>query len=55
MAVEIKELVIRAVIAPADGMDKPAAGAGEGSLEKQALIQACVEQVLKMLKKEKTR
>lgn len=59
MAVEIKELVIKAVIGT--GEDAGARGPAPGDrpawseAEKQALLQACVEQVLKVLKKEKNR
>lgn len=59
MAVEIKELVIKAVIGA--GEDAAARGPAPGGrpawgeAEKQELIQACVEQVLKILKKEKNR
>lgn len=59
MAVEIKELVIKAIIGAGDGpkAENQALGGRPawGESEKQELIQACVEQVLKILKKEKNR
>lgn len=59
MAVEIKELVIKAIIGAGEdtGAKSQAYGSGPawGEAEKQELIQACVEQVLKILKKEKNR
>jgi 2C-methyl-D-erythritol 2,4-cyclodiphosphate synthase len=59
MAVEIKELVIKAIIGTRDDADaKSLAPSGRpawGEAEKQELIQACVEQALKILKKEKNR
>jgi hypothetical protein len=54
MAVEIKELVIKAVITSGGDESGKGAAAGGGP-DKQELIQACVEQVLKILKKEKIR
>jgi hypothetical protein len=59
MAVEIKELVIKAIIGAGDGPKAESQALGGrpawGEPEKQELIQACVEQVLKILKKEKNR
>jgi hypothetical protein len=63
MPVEIKELVIKAVIAMDSDAEADAGKGGKaspGSLagggpDQQELIQACVEQVLKVLKKEKNR
>ncbi|MDO7854090.1 DUF5908 family protein [Hymenobacter convexus] len=59
MPVEIKELVIKAVITTGGDAAQvsntaPDIAAGNG-LNQQELIQACVEQVLKILKKEKNR
>jgi hypothetical protein len=49
MAVEIKELVIKAVIAD------DAAPASAGGDDKAQLVQQCVDQVLKILKKTSNR
>lgn len=61
MAVEIKELVIKAIITMGDDANavpgskaSPGIAAGSGP-DQQELIQACVEQVLKILKKKKNR
>ena len=55
MPVEIKELVIRAVVESGAGarshaQDQPPAGD-----EKSALVQACVKEVLRILRKAKER
>lgn len=60
MAVEIKELIIRAVV---DYPDTPASKEGGKSSKydpqaehnQQAIIQACVKQVMKILKQQKKR
>lgn len=63
MPVEIRELVIKAVIAlgsdaegeAANKNDASPGGAAGSGPDQQELVQACVEQVLKILKKEKNR
>ena len=55
MPVEIKELVVRAVVRPAAGGGEggsPAVGAGA---ESEALLQACVKEVLRILRRSKER
>jgi len=52
MAVEIKEIVIRAVITDAK-QSSPAPAATD--VDRTAIIQECVEQVLKVLKKKNLR
>jgi len=56
MPVEIRELVIRAVIAPGEGSNASASeGDDTADNQQDALVQACVRQVLDILKKEKER
>lgn len=54
MAVEIKELVIRAVISDAESSED-VNSTGTSELNKTALVQECVDQVLKVLKKKNRR
>lgn len=52
MAVEIKELVIRAVV------DTPSEGVGSNGMsprEREQLVRDCVEEMQKILKREKLR
>jgi hypothetical protein len=54
MPIEIKELVIRATVG--DGAPPQASGASQGStLDQEAIIEACVEQVLQILKDKEER
>lgn len=55
MAIEIRELVIKAVIVDDDSTSSPAEDDVEKPTDKQALIQECVNQVLKILKRSKNR
>lgn len=48
MPVEIKELVIRAVV---DNTASTSGDKGGGAADQQQIIAACVQQVLKILKK----
>ena len=52
MAIEIRELVVRAVVAPADKVPTPPAEAGG---ERQQIVAECVEQVLDVLRLKKER
>lgn len=54
MAVEIKELVIRAVVENTSGKNGAKSGGG-GAVDQQQIIEACVEQILKILKKKTQR
>jgi len=49
MAVEIKELVIKAVVADGEG------GGSGGDSDREQMIQQCVDQVLKILKQTNNR
>jgi hypothetical protein len=64
MPVEIKELVIRAVVhqqgeraspAPPAAGESPIAGAAEGEEDREAIVQAAVKEVLRILKASKER
>ena len=58
MPVEIRELVIRTVVTAADDDKSDSGGglSGGGSLsETDAIVQECVRQVLKILRKERER
>ena len=55
MPVEIKELVIRAVTTMDSEDDKPLLPRENASDEKEAIVQACVKQVLKILERKKER
>lgn len=60
MPVEIRELVIRTVVSAAaeedDESDAGGGGSGGGSLdETDAIVQECVRQVLRILRKERER
>jgi hypothetical protein len=54
MAVEIRELVIKAVIVD-DASGEEQDFASDSTKEKEQIIQECVNQVLKILKKSKNR
>lgn len=59
MPVEIKELVIRATIDPAAGADggrrQRSAGNRAGAAEREAIVSECVEQVMRILRRERER
>jgi hypothetical protein len=56
MPVEIRELIIRAVTAaPSQPPEKTPGQDRDLELEREALIQACVKQVLRILKKKEER
>ena len=55
MPVEIKELVIRAVTTPENQSSSPPSESQMSAEEREAIIQACVRQVLKILQKKKER
>ena len=55
MPVEIKELVIRAVTTPESQSSSPSSEGQMSAEEREAIIQACVQQVLKILQKKKER
>ncbi len=55
MPVEIKELIIRAVVTP-DPAPQPATSSQNiAEEEREAIIQACVRQLLRILRKKKER
>jgi hypothetical protein len=56
MPVEIKELIVRAVVEPDRGSrrDAPSARSAQND-ESEALVEACVRQVLKILERSKER
>jgi hypothetical protein len=55
MAVEIKELVIRAILVQEEDKAASAAPGREAAVTKEELIQECVNQVLKIIRKSKER
>lgn len=63
MPVEIRELVIKTIVNQEEGSEGASSSSSPGSesshesanLSQKALIQACVEEVLKILKREKQR
>jgi hypothetical protein len=55
MAVEIRELVIRATIVDDKNTESPEASNAELTVQKEHIIQECVTQVLKIIKKSKNR
>ncbi|APR88506.1 hypothetical protein A7982_13855 [Minicystis rosea] len=54
MPLEIKELVIRAVVAPTEGTTRTRAGAPDTTTQ-EALVEAAVREVLRVLKASKER
>ncbi|MFK7787448.1 MAG: DUF5908 family protein [Crocinitomicaceae bacterium] len=54
MAVEIKELVIRAIVSDNESSDNGSTPA-VSEVNKEALVQECVDQVLKVLKNKNRR
>jgi hypothetical protein len=56
MPIEIKELVIRAVVeAPRDGARRPALDPAADEAARSRLVEACVREVLKALRRSKER
>jgi hypothetical protein len=55
MPVEIRELVIRAVTTPESQSSQQSSVSQMSAEEREAIIQACVRQVLKILQKKKER
>ena len=62
MPVEIRELVIKTIVNQEEGSEGASSSSSPGTasdestnLSQKALIQACVEEVLKILKREKQR
>jgi hypothetical protein len=55
MAVEIKELVIRAIVVPEEAQAASPAADLEAAAKQDELIQECVSQVLKIIRKSKER
>jgi hypothetical protein len=53
MPVEIRELIIRAVVDPGSGREE--AGRGITESDRDALIQACVDETLRILRRERER
>jgi Family of unknown function (DUF5908) len=53
MPVEIRELVIRAVVDPRLPAGRPDAPAAE--IDRDALVQACVDETLRILRRERER
>jgi hypothetical protein len=54
MAIEIRELVIRAVIADGD-QESPGDSAASDMSDKDKIVQECVDQVLKIIRRTKNR
>ena len=55
MPVEIKELIIRAMVRPDEAQPRAPAAIYEGDDEREAIVEACVRQVMQILKKSKER
>lgn len=55
MPVEIKELIIRAVVDESDKREHDAPKTWTGSSEKEALLEDCVKQVLRILRRSRER
>jgi len=53
MPVEIRELVIRAVVDPRPTAERP--GAPPAEVDRDALLQACVDETLRILRRERER
>ena len=53
MPVEIRELVIRAVVDPRPAAERP--GAPPAEIDRDALVQACVDETLRILRRERER
>lgn len=52
MAIEIRELIIKAIVVDNDDDDE---GSGQVEIDKDAIVQECVDQVLKIIKKNNLR
>lgn len=55
MAVEIRELIIKAVVVDDQSGSRENSSIPDSASEKEQIIQECVNQVLKILKKSKSR
>lgn len=55
MPIEIRELIVRAVVTDARPAPEAVAPGAETEEARQALVEACVRQVLKILKRSKER
>jgi hypothetical protein len=55
VAIEIKELVIRAVVDAGVGAERAPRGDDEAQAERHAIVQACVKEVLRALARSKQR
>lgn len=55
MPVEIRELIIRAVVASGDRSSESSPSVQMSDEDREALIRECVKQVLRILKKEQER
>ena len=53
MPVEIRELIIRAVVDPRPTAERP--GAPATAADRDALVQACVDETLRILRRERER
>jgi hypothetical protein len=51
MPIEIRELVIRAVVEDSPTTSTSGAALPEGDIDREALIRACVERVLRILRR----
>ncbi|CCD92142.1 conserved hypothetical protein [Bradyrhizobium sp. ORS 375] len=54
MPVEIRELIIRAVVDPQKAGER-SSGANAPTFDRDALVQACVDETLRILRREKER
>jgi len=54
MPVEIRELIIRAVVDPRQTGEQPGASAA-AEVDRDALVQACVDETLRILRRERER
>jgi len=55
MPVEIKELIIRAIADKSADADRAPAGLTGPSVDQEAIIRACVKQVMRIMKKSRER
>ena len=55
MPVEVKELIIRAVVVGGEERPAPASGGQVVDTDKEAIVAACVRQVLQILKRSRER
>lgn len=55
MPVEIRELIIKATTTVQNGQNQPISDAQQTSYEQEAIIEECVQRVLKILERHKER